>query len=164
VFTVQPRHRHNGLRPYAYRLSADVSYIRSSALQAFITLDHSSDACGTPRPEAAHLTARVEHPGSTERAPRLHDAHLRSNARHSENSRRSLASYPAAVARSKRHRRIEKMEGGSNPEVPSGRRHSVLLSGLFDIKLFQGFEYPVCKQFMRKTIRMWIGRRHPQLR
>ena len=57
-----------------------------------------------------------------------------------------------------------KMEDGSNPEVPSGRRHSVLLSGLFDTKLFQSFEYPVCKQFMRKTIGVWIGRRHPQLR
>ena len=134
-------------------------------LSSLLTIPLTLAALRGPKPPIGlDVTARVEHPGSTERAPRLHDAHLRSNARHSENSRRSFASYPAAVARSKRHRRIEKKEGGSNPEVPSGRRHSVLLSGLFDIKLFQGFEYPVCKQFMRKTIRMWIGRRHPQLR
>jgi hypothetical protein len=42
--------------------------------------------------------------------------------------------------------------------------HSLLLSGLLDTKLLQSVEYPVCKQFMRKTIGMWIGRRHPQLR
>jgi hypothetical protein len=44
------------------------------------------------------------------------------------------------------------------------RLHSLLLSSLLDTKLFQSVEYPVCKKFMCKTIRMWVGRRHPQLR
>jgi hypothetical protein len=58
-----------------------------------------------------------------------------------------------------------KTEVRTQPGSPERQLHSLMmLSGLLDIKLFQSVEYPVGKQFMCKTIGMWIGRRHPQLR
>jgi hypothetical protein len=44
-----------------------------------------------------------------------------------------------------------------NAEIAAAERqpHSVLASGFVDTKFFQNLEYPLGKQFMRKTIGMW---------
>ena len=161
VFTVSPaaRHPHHRLRPKAHPLPANVSCIVQALCKLLLTLDHSSDVSGTnwaPKPFIGSAATRCPF------------------AFQFGNSRCSPAAYLGKASRSLHIRPLpeqggtgasrRKIEGGSNLESPERQLHSLLLSGLLDTKLFQSLEYPLGKQFMCKTIGMWIGRRHPQLR